>query len=154
MAERIASFEQFWPYYLGEHRVPLCRALHFLGTGGFLVVVGWASWLAPLRMGAALLAIIVVGYAARGVEAKRTAFSELLMLVAILAVANPYVLLGSVWAYGWAWVGHFRVEHNRPATFTYPLWSLMADFKMVSLMALGRLRRGDPGPSATFPSET
>jgi hypothetical protein len=32
--------------------------------------------------------------------------------------------------YGFAWIGHFFFEHNKPATFKYPVYSLLSDFKL------------------------
>lgn len=42
--------------------------------------------------------------------------------------------------YGFAWVGHFFFEKNRPATFTYPLYSLMGDWVMWWQLLTRRIR--------------
>ncbi len=41
--------------------------------------------------------------------------------------------------YGFAWVGHFFFEKNKPATFQYPLWSLKSDFKMYFDILSGKI---------------
>lgn len=40
--------------------------------------------------------------------------------------------------YGFAWVGHAFFEKNKPATFKYPLWSLLSDFKLFFEILIGK----------------
>ena len=51
----------------------------------------------------------------------------------------PALASAPVVGYGFAWLGHFKFEHNVPATFTYPLWSLAADFVMYKKMLTGEM---------------
>jgi hypothetical protein len=99
MADRIKTYEEFWPFYLREHSKPMTRAFHFVGTH-----VGVLLWIAAM-----------------GLRDWRL------------------VLAGLVSAYGMAWVSHFFIEKNRPATFTYPGWSFVSDFRMLGMMWTGRL---------------
>lgn len=96
--EKFRNFEEFWPFYVGEHSQKLTRILHFIGTLFALALIGMSA-----RFGATLLfAVPIAGY-------------------------------------GFAWGSHAFVEKNRPATFTYPLWSLIADLKMFVWMAGGKM---------------
>ncbi len=69
--------------------------------------------------------------------------SLVLVLIAAVAIGS----LGALWlfavpliGYGFAWVGHFVFEHNRPATFRHPLYSLLGDWVMFRDLLIGRIR--------------
>ena len=62
----------------------------------------------------------------------------LAFVAASALLRQPWLLAaGLVGAYGLAWWGHFFVERNRPATFSYPWLSFRADFRMYRLMLVG-----------------
>jgi hypothetical protein len=101
----IQSFEDFWPYYVSEHRHPTCRKLHFIGSS------------------------------------------------LVLAMApNPLLWpLLPVTGYGFAWIGHFVFEKNKPATFDYPLWSLCGDYVMWWKTLIGRMDEELAKADALYP---
>ena len=59
-----------------------------------------------------------------------TTFSLLLFVTAVLMQQWWLIVLAFVQGYAFAWIGHFFYEHNKPATFQYPLRSFLADWRM------------------------
>jgi hypothetical protein len=62
-----------------------------------------------------------------------------IMLLAVMERDARWLLLAPLVGYGFAWVGHFFFEKNRPATFRYPLWSLAGDWVMFLDILRGRI---------------
>lgn len=100
MSDRIALYQDFWPYYLREHAKPATRLIHYFGTSLVLLCI---------------LAFCV-------------------MNLWILLIVAPFT------GYGPAWFAHFFVEKNKPATFRYPLWSIVSDFRMFFTWLAGSMR--------------
>lgn len=99
MQGRYATFEDFFLYYLRQHREPRNRLLHACGTAAGVLIVATS-----------------------------------------LVLHHPwFALLFLPVAYGFAWFGHLVIERNQPATWNYPWWSFVADFRMLALMVTGQL---------------
>ncbi|GAB2880717.1 DUF962 domain-containing protein [Pseudoduganella ginsengisoli] len=69
--------------------------------------------------------------------------SSLVLLILVAAIVTGHYVL--FWmmpfaGYGFAWIGHFFFEKNRPATFTYPIYSLIGDWVMYKDMLVGKIR--------------
>ena len=76
---------------------------------------------------------------------RRLHFVGTALVIAIVASALVTAKLAWLWAapvagYGFAWIGHFLFERNRPATFRYPFYSLAADFVLFRDMLIGRIK--------------
>jgi hypothetical protein len=68
--------------------------------------------------------------------------SSLVVGLLLAAIVTPYwwlVFLAPFAGYGFAWIGHFRFEKNRPATFTYPAYSLAGDWVMYWQILTGKI---------------
>ncbi|MFT5541140.1 MAG: hypothetical protein ACI97K_000803 [Glaciecola sp.] len=65
----------------------------------------------------------------------------ILILITYVLFSGQYILLWllPVVGYGFAWVGHFFYEHNKPATFQYPFYSFMGDWVMFKDILSGKI---------------
>jgi len=76
---------------------------------------------------------------------RRLHFAGSTLVIAALVLALWSGQLRLLWlmpvaGYGFAWIGHFAFEKNRPATFRHPLYSLLGDWVMYGQMLTGRIR--------------
>ena len=101
MKKTFRNLDEFWPFYITQHRRMGTRTLHFARTTGGLLCLAGALFRLDIR----------------------------------------FIAAGFGWAYGLAWIGHFFIEKNAPATFRYPLLSFRADFRMYALMWRGEMER-------------
>ncbi len=67
-----------------------------------------------------------------------TSLFFIFVIMSIITHQPLYILYGVISAYGFAWIGHFFIEKNKPATFQYPLMSLRGDFKLYFQILLGK----------------
>lgn len=71
-------------------------------------------------------------------------FGSLLTIIVVLFVIFTQtwiaLILVPILGYGFAWIGHYFVEKNKPATFTYPLYSLMGDWVMFKDILTGKMK--------------
>ena len=98
------SYEEFYPFYLTQHRLPTTKLFHFIGTTialGFLTIF------------------------LRGIVFDK------------IGAQWSLIGMGLFCAYFCAWVSHFFIEKNKPATFTYPFWSFRGDLQMWSEICRG-----------------
>jgi len=69
--------------------------------------------------------------------------STLVIAVTVLAIARHdarWLWFAPLFGYGFAWIGHFVFEKNRPATFSHPLYSFAGDWVMYADILRGRVR--------------
>jgi hypothetical protein len=77
--------------------------------------------------------------ATRNMHYLGTTIGLLFFATALLTLNAKFILAGLFSGYFFAWISHFFVEKNRPATFKYPFWSFYSDFRMYFLFISGRL---------------
>lgn len=144
-----ADFASFWPLYVQQHGKPLTKILHVIGTCvTLLAVVPRKGFSTFVRMSCGLASGVCLSLCAEPLTARfSTGLPEaVLMILFVVAASKPFTGLTSstivkslLPAYALPWVAHAFVEHNKPATFLHPTFSLLGDFRLIWSLAVGNL---------------
>ena len=144
------SFESFWPLYISQHTEPACKLLHGVGTAHIAILslaTGGFERLLRLALAIAAAGSVVLPLADVFAGLRTGAAEGAVMIAVLMTFARTFTncsvrFLGAVLAscYFFAWISHFFIEHNRPATFLHPVSSLCGDFQMLGSLLVGRIQ--------------
>jgi hypothetical protein len=129
-----ATFEEFYPHYLGEHTQKTTRQWHYVGTTLSLLYLLINPILSIPMIAGGLAAYAIIPYARH----LATGIAEVIVFVMIYFI-NGKLLTNSLkktfipllLGYTCSWIGHFGFEHNKPAAFIYPTYSFFGDIHMM-----------------------
>ena len=62
----------------------------------------------------------------------------ILTVIASIFKDSKLIFYAPLFGYGFAWIGHFFFEKNQPATFKYPVYSFIGDWRMFKDILLGK----------------
>jgi hypothetical protein len=151
--QRFETFEDYFPFYMSEHSLPMTRFMHAIGNSLVFFTVAvypyiGAAFSASLALGF-LVAPTLFDLAVEMLGMKSSLFELLVLIGFFIAIsnwmANPNskrkgmrdlfvprfpVILVLAFGFVFALFGHFAFEKNRPAALLYPTYSLLADYKM------------------------
>ena len=128
------SFEKdFFPFYMSQHQDDTCVKFHLLATTFIILYCAY-----DYRLGVSLAVAVLAGLVVKEfLRSQSTGLVEMAVMQGMYfwAMRQMKETTGKaatipVVGYGLAWVGHFFFEHNKPATFIYPVFSFLADFRM------------------------
>ena len=135
------DYPSFYSFYLKEHRDPTCRILHVIGTSLVMVT---ALYKYPHAIANLLIGISCGLVLCEYLSPLPNGMMEFIAMFVMAGISGrwcqqpfPWQLL--VLGYLPAWTGHAFFEHNVPATFIYPTYSLLSDFRMWFQMCKGDL---------------
>lgn len=135
------TWTSFYPHYKTEHTNSTNRLLHLVGT----IITSTILVRSPYTILAGVLAGSI-GYILTSLLAGLQNGALEGIIVFMIFAYTTRQLTGSystsiiipLIAYSFAWFGHFFHEHNKPATFLYPTYSLISDYYMIFNILTGR----------------
>lgn len=139
--KKLLTLDEFYPFYLTQHSNLTSRKLHVIGTSLTVLLSFFNPYLFPAALVAGgigyglfyLFLALPHGF----IDFACMILSLLVFIKACGGNMREGLKIVAI-AYLFAWIGHFFFEKNVPATFTYPAFSLMSDFRMLYDSAIRR----------------